>query len=129
MEENSGAMVRALFRKGDPHGVLVPSGSASIRKNEGWFIAFGGVSDLPIDETVVSAEDIAIYAEHLTENGFFGSNAWYVNGKGSTTYLQTKADVRLSMRVLFVLATYDYVCDTTTTAFADPIRKLCPNLT
>lgn len=129
MEENPGAVVKALFRKGDPDGVGVPSGSASIRKNGGWFTAFGGVPDLPIDEDVVSAEDIAIYAKHLTENGFFGPNAWYVNGEVNTAYLQTKADATLSMPVLFVHATYDYVCDTTTTAFADPMRKLCPNLT
>ena len=33
------------------------------------------------------------------------------------------------MPVLFVHATYDYVCDTTTTGFAEPMRALCPNLT
>ena len=33
------------------------------------------------------------------------------------------------MPALFVHATYDYVCDTTTTGFAEPMRKLCKDLT
>ena len=33
------------------------------------------------------------------------------------------------MPALFVHATYDYVCDTTTTGFAEPMRELCENLT
>ena len=33
------------------------------------------------------------------------------------------------MPALFVHASYDYVCDTTTTGFAEPIRELCKNLT
>ena len=66
---------------------------------------------------------------HLNEYGLFGPTSWYVNGDANQAYMDSAADRTLSMPVLFVHATYDYVCDTTTTGFADPMRALCPNLT
>lgn len=129
MEQHPERVVKLLFRKGDPSGRGQPSATASTRKNGGWFAAMGGVPDMPIDEDVVTPEDISIYAKHLTENGFFGPAAWYVNGEANQAYLDSAPNRTLSMPVLFVHATYDYVCDTTTTGFAEPMRALCPNLT
>lgn len=130
MEQNPEAVVRLLFRKGDPNGKGQPTATAFTRKKGGWFADFGGiVPEAPIDEDVVSEQDIAVYAKHLKENGFFGPNAWYVNGDANQAYTATKTDRTLSMPVLFVHATYDFVCDTTTTGFADPMREYCPNLT
>ena len=80
---------------------------------------------MPIDTDVVSSEDVAVYAKHLRENGFFGPTAWYVNGDANQAFMDSAPDRRLSMPVLFVHATYDYVCDTTTTGFAEPVRALC----
>jgi pimeloyl-ACP methyl ester carboxylesterase len=128
MEQNPERVVKLLFRKGDPAGQGQPSATASTRENGGWFPS-AGVPDMPIDTDVVTPEDISIYAKHLNENGFFGPTAWYVNGDANQAYMDSAADRTLSMPVLFVHATYDYVCDTTTTGFADPMRALCPNLT
>ena len=84
--------------------------------------------DFPADYDVVTDQDIATYAKHLNENGFFGPNSWYVNGDANQGYLD-ETDRTLSMPALFVHASYDYVCDTTTTGFAEPMRELRKNLT
>ena len=129
MEQDPERVVKLLFRKGDPSGRGLPSGTASTRKNKGWFTPLGGVPDMPLDADVVTPADVATYTKHLAENGFFGPNSWYVNGKANQEYLDSRAGDRLSMPVLFVHATYDYVCDTTTTGFAEPMRQRCDNLT
>ena len=129
MEQNPENLAKLLFRKGDPLGQGHISGTAVTRLNGGWFTSLGGVPESLPDYDVVTEQDIAIYAKHLTENGFFGPNAWYVNGDANQAYLDEKADRTLSMPSLFVHATYDYVCDTTTTGFANPMREFCKNLT
>lgn len=129
MEENPERVAKLLFRKGDPNGQGQIAATALTRKNEGWFNLIGGVPDAPQDYDVVTDQDIATYAKHLTENGFFGPNSWYVNGDANQAYFDEKSDLTLSMPALFVHATYDYVCDTTTTGFAEPMRELCKNLT
>ena len=129
MEENPRALVKMLFRKGDPNGIGQPSLTATIRKNKGWFTPLGGVPDMPHDDDVVTQEDVDIYTQYLETNGFFGPNSWYVNGPANAAFFASKQDHQLAMPVLFVHATYDFVCDTTTTNFAEPMRELCPNLT
>ena len=129
MEENPERLAKLLFRKGDPNGQGQIAATALTRKNGGWFNLTGGVPDSPQDYDVVNDQDIATYAKHLTENGFFGPNSWYVNGEANQSYFNEKHDLTLLMPALFVHATYDYVCDTTTTGFAEPMRKLCKDLT
>ena len=129
MEENPERLAKLLFRKGDPNGRGQIAATALTRKNGGWFNLTGGVPDSPQDYDVVTDEDITTYAKHLTDNGFFGPNSWYVNGDANQSYFNEKHDLTLLMPALFVHATYDYVCDTTTTGFAEPMRKLCKDLT
>ena len=129
MEENPENVVKLLFRKGDPNGQGQIAATAVTRKNGGWFAPLGGVPESAPDYDVVTDQDIATYTKHLTKNGFFGPNAWYVNGDANQAYVDERSDRTLTMPVLFVHATYDYVCDTTTTGFAEPMRKLCKNLT
>ena len=129
MEENPERLAKLLFRKGDPNGQGQIAATALTRKNGGWFNLTEGVPDSPQDYDVVNDQDIATYAKHLTENGFFGPNSWYVNGEANQSYFNEKHDLTLLMPALFVHATYDYVCDTTTTGFAEPMRKLCKDLT
>ena len=129
MEENPERLAKLLFRKGDPNGQGQIAATALTRKNGGWFNLTGGVPNSPQDYDVVNDQDIATYAKHLTENGFFGTNSWYVNGEANQSYFNEKHDLTLLMPALFVHATYDYVCDTTTTGFAEPMRKLCKDLT
>ena len=129
MEENPERLAKLLFRKGDPNGRGQIAATALTRKNGGWFNLIEGVPDSPQDYDVVTDEDITTYAKHLTDNGFFGPNSWYVNGDANQSYFNEKHDLTLLMPALFVHATYDYVCDTTTTGFAEPMRKLCKDLT
>ena len=75
------------------------------------------------DYDVVTDEDITTYAKHLTDNGFFGPNSWYVNGDANQSYFNEKHDLIAFDAEGYRYATYDYVCDTTTTGFAEPMRK------
>ena len=84
-----------------------------------WFAEFGGVPDLPIDEEVISEEEVRVFAKYLSENTFFGPNSWYVNSEENQKFRDSVRDQTLEMPSLFVHATYDYVCDTTSsTKFA-----------
>ena len=111
MEQDPERVIKLLFRKGDPTGKGQPAATASTRKNGGWFTPLGGVPDMPIDTDVVSSEDVAVYAKHLQENGFFGPTAWYVNGDAIRPLWTAR---RMCLSMPGVCAYRDYVCDTTT---------------
>ena len=60
--------------------------TASIIKNGGWFRHYGfkglnTIPEVPVDEDVISPEEIKIYGDFLKTNGFFGPNSWYVKVK------------------------------------------------
>ena len=130
MDEDPFKLIKILFRKGDPMGQGLPAATSSTRKNKGWFSELGGIPDFPIDEDVISEEEAKIFASHLQKNSFFGPNSWYVNGDENQKFNELKDDHSLNMPSLFVHATYDYVCDTTSSPkFAQPMRELCKNLT
>ena len=129
METDPYRMVKLLFRKGDPKGVGVRAGTASTRKNNGWFGGSKVIPDVDVDADVVSEEDAQTFAKYLTDNGFFCPNSWFVNGEANESFDAKEPNKNLKMPVLFVHATYDYVCDTTTTRFAEPMRKYCARLT
>jgi pimeloyl-ACP methyl ester carboxylesterase len=119
---------KILFRKGDPAGFGKPAGTAMTRANGGWF---GGQAapDFPMDPDVVTEEDLAIYSESLTRNGFFGPDSYYMNHDANAAYAAASVnDGRLEMPVLFLAAQYDYVCETITSQAAEPMRRLCSQL-
>lgn len=129
MEIDPYRMVKLLFRKGDPSGIGTIAGTALTRKNKGWFGGSAVVPDVDVDVDVVSEEDAQTFAKYLTKNSFFGPNSWYVNGEANEAFDAKEPDKELEMPVLFIHATYDFVCDTTTTKFAEPMRKQCSHLT
>ncbi len=129
MDADPYKLVKALFRQGNPEAAGLPAPTASVRKNNGWFESFGGVPDLPVDEAVISEEEAEIYAHFLTQNTFFGPNSWYVNGDANTKFSEERPNHILTMPSLFVHATYDFVCDTTSTDLAHFMRTKCTNLT
>ena len=116
--------VKLLFRKGNPDGVGKPAGTATTRQRGGWF--GGGALDLPRDADVVTEQDVRIYTAALERNGFFGPNSYYMNHEANAEYAQ--ANGNLEMPVLFIGARYDYVCETATSALAQPMRASCSNL-
>jgi pimeloyl-ACP methyl ester carboxylesterase len=132
--------LKGLFRKGDPSGIGKPAATAMIRNAGGFFgdlgDAVGPLSGLakaesmPIDEDVISKEDLEVYTEALERNGFFGPDAWYVNSESNAAYTATSLNGgRLSMPVLFIGAMYDYTCETVMSRAKEPMQKLCKDLT
>ena len=117
--------VKLLFRKGNPDGVGKPAGTATTRQRGGWF-GGGGALDLPRDAAVVTEQDLRIYTAALMRNGFFGPNSYYMNHEANAEYARANGD--LEMPVLFVGARYDYVCETATSALAQPMRASCSDL-
>ena len=72
-----------MFRKGDPSSKGARSITASTRANGGWFIE-GGFPDSPLDEDILSFQELLVYEESLKRNGFFGPNSWYMNHESET---------------------------------------------
>ena len=122
--------VKALFRKGDPAGRGKPARTAAVRRNGGWFGAATEVPDLPMDRDLLNDEELHQYASALARNGFFGPDAWYMNARANTEFARGAADGgALPMPVLFLHATHDYICDTTGSTLAEPMRRACHDLT
>jgi pimeloyl-ACP methyl ester carboxylesterase len=129
-EGNIEATVRSLFRRGDPTGVGNPAFTATVRESGGWWRGAPAAPDTPIDAAVLTEADLLAYTEALTRNGFTGPCSWYMNNEANKAYgMASLGQGRLEMPVLFVHASYDYVCQTVTGPLADPMRIACPNLT
>ena len=129
-EANSKNVVQMLFRKGNPEGFGQQSATAFTRINHGWFGDAQSAADMPLDADVVTEEDIAVYAESLARNGWFGPDSYYMNHALNAEYARSAVNGgRLTMPVLFIAAQYDYVCETINSTLAEPMRKECDNLT
>lgn len=137
---NVDVALKGLFRKGDPAGMGKPAATAMIRKAGGFFGDLGDAGgplsslaiaeNMPIDEDVITREDLEVYTEALKRNGFFGPNAWYVNLEPNAAYAATSLNGgRLDMPVLFIGAMYDYTCETITSRAKEPMQGLCNDLT
>jgi len=122
--------VKALFRKGDPAGYMKPSGTALTRINGGWFGGLSEAPDMPLDEDVISEEELGIYVEALQRNGFFGPDSWYMNHAANSVYGNKAVnDGYLDMPCLFIGGMYDYTCETITSRAKEPMQELCRKLT
>ena len=130
MDANPSNFMQLIFRKGSTDRMGQPSGTAMVRKNNGWFGGLSEAPDLPRDDDVISADELQVYAEGLTRNGFFGPNSWYMNHEANASYNESVVnDAILDMPVLFLAARYDYTCESLTSRLAEPMRKKCSNLT
>jgi pimeloyl-ACP methyl ester carboxylesterase len=122
--------IKALFRRGDPDGVGKPAGTAEIRRQGSWFGEGQGAPDLPLDEAVLSVEELHQYASALTRNGFFGPDSYYMNHERNADYGRRMVNGGyLDMPALFILADYDFYCECNRSALADEMRKHCRDLT
>jgi pimeloyl-ACP methyl ester carboxylesterase len=130
MDANPYTMLKAAFRKGDPAGAGKPANTALISKHGGWFGGLPQAPDFPIDEDVITEDELQVYTKYLKQNGFFGPNSYYMNHPQNAEFAaERKNDGILEMPVLFLGARYDYVCDTMTTGLAEPMREMSKNLT
>jgi len=139
-DANVRTALKGFFRKGDPSGAGQPAATALVRKAGGFFgraeepggklpgLALAEL--LPVDEDVISEEDLAVYCEALERNGFFGPSSWYVNIEANAIYATSSLNEgRLDMPVLFIGAMYDYTCETVTSRAKEPMEALCSDLT
>jgi pimeloyl-ACP methyl ester carboxylesterase len=122
--------VKAMFRKGNPKGRGRPAILAKTRRDGGHFGGRGEALDLPLDTDILGEQELHHYAAALQRNGFFGPDAWYVNGERNMAYAQRAPDGgRLAMPVLFFHALNDFVCETFDSGLAGPMRAACADLT
>jgi len=130
MDANAYNALKAAFRKGSPDGCGKPAGSANFRNNGGWYGGADQAPSLPLDEDVLSEQDLHAYASAMERNGFFGANSWYMNHDANAEYAQQALnDGYLEMPILFVHAAYDYTCETVSSRLAEPMRDYCRHLT
>jgi pimeloyl-ACP methyl ester carboxylesterase len=130
MEANTYNTLKLAFRKGSPAGAGLPVGTASFRRDGGWFKGADQAPDLPRDADVVSEADLCAYSSAMERNGFFGANAYYMNHDANALYAESALNqAYLDMPVLFITAAYDYTCETLTSQLAGPMRQYCRNLT
>jgi len=129
-ETNPYNTVKALFRRGNPEALGRPNPNADIFETGGWFRGAATAPDLPRDDAVVSEEDLRIYAEALTRNGFFGPDSYYMNDAANVAYAARAVNGgHLDMPVLFLAARYDITCESVLSRLAEPMRAYCRSLT
>ena len=129
LEANVAATVRALFRSGRPEAQGKPTMLAFTRIQNGWFGGAAEAPELPIDPAVLDDSSMAVYAEGLQRNGFFGPCSWYMNDDLNQAYARTSRNGGcLSMPVLFLHGRYDYTCETMNSRLAQPMRAYCERL-
>lgn len=128
-EANPLNTVKAFLRKPNPAGRGKPSFLGGVRRAGGHFGGLDAAPDFPVDHDIVSDADLHQYVASLTRNGFFGPNAWYMNAERNLAYASgARHGGRLAMPVLFFHAAYDFVCETTDSTLAQPMRAACSNL-
>ena len=129
-EANIANTVKALFRKGSAGGKGKPSRTAQVRRDGGWFGGAGQAPDVPMDASVLTAEDFRKYAAALETNGFFGPDSWYMNHARNLDYAARAAGGgKLSLPALFLHGEHDYTCETIDSRLAEPMRQDCRDLT
>jgi pimeloyl-ACP methyl ester carboxylesterase len=112
MDVNPYNTAKALFRKGNPAAVGIPSGTSKTRQEGGWFGGATEAPDVPRDADVVTEADLCTYAAALGRNGFFGPDSWYMNHEKNLSYAERARDGGfLKMPVLFIAAAYDTTCE------------------
>ncbi|MFT5578921.1 MAG: pimeloyl-ACP methyl ester carboxylesterase [Paraglaciecola psychrophila] len=121
---------KILFRSGSAEGAGLPAATSYTRINGGWFGDMTETPDLPIDQQLITEQDLAIYVEGMQGRGFFGADSWYMNHSANAQYGERAvAGGVLSMPVLFIAGQYDYTCETINSSAKEPMLSLCKNLT
>jgi pimeloyl-ACP methyl ester carboxylesterase len=124
------ASVKAIFRAGSAAGKGKPSRTALVRRDGGWFGGAGQAPDVPMDDSVLTEEDLHKYVSALQRNGFFGPDSWYMNHDRNVAFAGGARDGgTLRLPVLFLHGEYDYTCQTVTSRLPEPMRAACANLT
>jgi pimeloyl-ACP methyl ester carboxylesterase len=122
--------ITALFRKWSPDDRGKPAITANVRNDNGWLGGVDVFPEMPRDDDVISEADLDAYVRALSQTGFFGSSSFYMNHEVNTEYGKSAAnDGYIDMPVLFLAASYDYVCECVDSRLPEPMREYCRNLT
>ena len=120
----------ALFRAWTEEGIGQPAITANVRAEGGWFGGLDQAPPMPLDTKVLSEEDLAVYVESLTRNGFFGPDSYYMNHAANADFSsQALNQGIIDLPALFLAARFDFVCETIDSRLAEPMRAKCNNLT
>ena len=129
-EANPRNTIKALFRKWSPDDRGKPAITANVRNDDGWLGGVDVFPDMPRDDDVISADDLDTYVSALNRTGFFGSCSFYMNHEENEKFSASVTnDGYIDMPVLFLVASYDYVCECVDSDLPKPMREYCRNLT
>ncbi|OQW59468.1 MAG: hypothetical protein A4S14_05790 [Proteobacteria bacterium SG_bin9] len=126
---NHEATFKVIMRRGDPGLAGTQFLTAFVRKRGGWFGPGKSPPDVPLDQKILSTEDLRAYAESYRRTGFFGINALYMNDDKNKRYSDEALDKGvLRLPVLFLSGRYDYVSDTERSNLTLPMQDRCTRL-
>ncbi len=129
-EANPTTTIKALFRKWSPDDRGKPAITANVRRDGGWLGGVDEFPDMPRDDDVISEADLQAYVTALSRTGFFGPCSFYMNHEVNTAYAAKAAnDGYIDLPVLFLTASYDYVCECVDSRLPEPMREFCRKLT
>ncbi|KAI1161994.1 putative epoxide hydrolase [Nemania serpens] len=108
----------------------VSAGTASVRKDGGWF---GLQRPPPVEATgppILPPEVYNSFLSDMEKTGFWPGSAYYLHHKRNAEYNGKAASGgKLTQPVLFIHAAWDLVCDTKTSRLPERMRNVCSNLT
>jgi soluble epoxide hydrolase/lipid-phosphate phosphatase len=102
--------IKALYRRPDPHD-SGPSARSSILREGGWFGGAPQAPDVPLADTVLTAEDLSTMTDAFVRTGFHGATCYYLNHEANERYARSAGTQILSMPALFIGATLDRIAD------------------
>ncbi|ETS85306.1 hypothetical protein PFICI_03331 [Pestalotiopsis fici W106-1] len=103
----------------------------ALTRKTGWY---GGLPAPPsVDKTgppMVTPDILEQYTKDMELTGYWGGSHYYMHHEENAKYNANAPNGgKLRQPVLFIHASWDLVCDTKMTRFAEPMRKHCSNLT
>lgn len=129
-EANIENTFKILLRRGDPAQAGKPFPTAFVRLQGGWFGPTRVAPDVPLDTSILTPSDLAIYVDAYQRTGFVSVNSLYMNDANNLVYAnEAMNNGVLKMPVLFLAGTYDYINDTVRTNLINPMKKKCRRLT
>ncbi|KAK2611194.1 hypothetical protein N8I77_004560 [Diaporthe amygdali] len=136
-EANVPGLCKLAYSRPPPEGysaadAFKPTFTASTRKNGGLFGGHPAPPAETLPAPLLEGEVFDTFVQATQETGLWAASAYYINHKANANFnSQAPNEGRLGKDkpVLFIHATFDFVCATLTTRVAEPMREACENLT
>lgn len=129
-EADVSSTISALYRRSSVGNPDKPAFSSGIRANGGWFEKAHKAPAMPLDTSMLSAEQYGTMVATFKQTGFKGVAAWYLNDEANLAYAVKAPNFGIiNLPVLFIHAAWDTVCNTVHSHLAEPMRADCSDLT